>query len=46
MEININNCKLPKNNPVRPPEIKNETSPIENNMAGVNIIFPLHNVAI
>ena len=28
--------------PVKPPEINKLTNPIENNMAGVNLIFPRH----
>ena len=42
----ISTTEFPKNKPVNPPDIKNETSPIENNMAGVNTILPLHSVAM
>ena len=36
--------ELPRNIPVRPPEINRLTKPIANNVAGVNLIFPLHKV--
>ncbi|MNT57229.1 hypothetical protein D3C72_1945870 [compost metagenome] len=41
----ISNAALPKNNPVKPPEIKNDTKPIANIIAGVKRMLPFHNVA-
>ena len=32
--------------PVTPPEINMDTSPIENNIAGVNTKLPFHNVVM
>ncbi len=39
-------AEFPNIIPVKPPEIKKETKPIENNIAGVNIILPLHKVVM
>ena len=36
--------ELPKKIPVKPPDINKLTKPIENNVPGVNRIFPLHKV--
>ena len=40
----MSKAELPRNIPVKPPEINMLTNPIEYNIPGVKRIFPLHNV--
>src|SRR5690606_39044833 len=41
----MSNAELPTYSPVNPPEMKNDTIPMANNIAGVKRIFPRHSVA-